>query len=29
MASIICPAELFKLPPIADAKAYLNLSSIL
>jgi hypothetical protein len=27
--SIIHPAELFKLPPIADAKAYLNLSSIL
>jgi hypothetical protein len=26
---MICPAEPFKLPPIADAKAYLNLSSIL
>jgi hypothetical protein len=26
---IICPAEPFKLPPIVDAKAYLNLSSIL
>jgi hypothetical protein len=26
---IICPAEPFKLPPIEDAKAYLNLSSIL
>jgi hypothetical protein len=27
--SMICPAELFKLPLIADTKAYLNLSSIL
>ncbi len=27
--SIICLAEPFKLPPIADEKAYLNLSSIL
>jgi hypothetical protein len=26
---IICSAELFKLPPIVDAKAYLNLSRIL
>jgi hypothetical protein len=26
---MICPAEPFKLPPIADAKAYLNLYSIL
>jgi hypothetical protein len=26
---IICPSEPFKLPPIADAKAYFNLSSIL
>ncbi len=26
---IICLAELFKLPPIRDAKSYLNLSSII
>jgi hypothetical protein len=29
MVSIICPAEPFKFPPIADAKAYLNLSIII
>ncbi len=29
LVSIIRPAEPFKLPPIADAKAYLNLTSII
>jgi hypothetical protein len=26
---LICPAKTFKLPPIADSKAYLNLTSII
>ena len=29
LVSMICPTKPFKLPPIADSKAYLNLSSII